>query len=214
MKKTFVIISVLFFYSCASNTDIETIINDYCNCCKNILEAEKNRTTKKIKLENCALNYINSIDKLELNSLYKPFFIGRLEKKMKNNCSECADFEELYKEKRIITENLTNQPHRCKEYFIDGRYRPIGIEENIVIIRKDSNNIVEYLDLGYTSKFTVKWVSDCSYYLIMKETTRPDITTMIGDSMLVRIINISNDTIDYEVDIDDWTYPQKMRKIN
>ena len=214
MKARLLLLFVFLLFSCTVNKDDARIAANFCNCNNSIMNSGEDLTTKRVKLEDCYFMLLREIDSKSSDSISRDILVGNVAKLIETKCSEFDNFEKLYNHKRSISVDLEKNLFKCREYFIDGEYVPVGINVPIRIIRRGTKNIVKYSDYGCESVFETTWIDDCKYYLIQKSTSCLDQSNMNGDSMLVRVINIKSDTIHYEVDMDSKTFPQIMRRIN
>jgi hypothetical protein len=207
------LLSGLLLFSCSMHDEANRIAENFCHCKDSIFKGNDDLTSKKIKLEDCFYRLSKEIDHVAKDSASKDTLTARIMKLITRSCPDSFDKEKMFQVKRSINENLKIDSKKCKDYFTDGDYVPAGIQEPIVITRKGNLNIVKRTEFGCESEYEVKWIEDCAYYLILKKTSCKDENRMVGDSLLVRVIDIKNDTIHYEIDIKSRTFPQMMRKL-
>ena len=221
-KGLFLPLLVIFNLTCTSIEDVDKIANRIAEnnhiCIESILKSNDDLTSKRIKLEKCAYDMYKEIERESKDSISRKELYDKV---AQIRLKKYSDFEKLYKlfdEKRQMTLSLQNNSNNCKEYFKDGDYVPVGNDMPIIIKRIGLKNIAKYTDTGYESISEVKWIDNCKYYLILKTTNCPEDINWIGDSLLVRVIDIKSDTIHFEIDMkignEIKTFPSIMRRIN
>jgi hypothetical protein len=214
MKNKVLLLLGFILFSCSINKNAAIIAENFCNCNDSIMKSDEDLNIKRVKLEDCHFNLSRDIDRISKDSISKVRLSSTVTKLIESSCSEYYIIGNLYNQKRSIATDLEKNSFRCREFFIDGEYVPVGVNVPLRVIRKGAENIVKYLDYGCESIFEVKWIDDCEYYLIQKSTSCFDQEILNGDSLLVRIIEIKNDTVHYEIDKDSNTYPQILKRVN
>ena len=81
------------------------------------------------------------------------------------------------------------------------------------IFRNDSIQIESSIATGIEVTGKVKWKSECEYEIIYVKTNHPKLQKMIGKKVEVKILNIKNDTITYEITNDTLIIDSKMVKV-
>lgn len=214
-KGTLLSVFILFLFSCknSNNNDIERIADDFCNCCDINLKSSDDIKTKRIKSNECLNILFQEIEKKTEDSTARNLLFLDIKKLISEKCPDCLEKSTAKVDKHgIISEAIKKNPQLCKEFFKDGDYFLVGTNQNIVITRKGSKNIVKYLDTGNESVFEIVWIDDCSYYLLLKNTNFSQETNFVGDTMLVKVLDIKGDTVHYDINIKSATYPQIMRR--
>jgi len=219
--KTLLILIGLCSLSCSLNNDkdktAKVIADNYCNCKEKIFSSDDNIVNKKIKFEDCAYDLFRAVENISEDSIYKEALYHLILQIIEDKCSD-SEIKKLFNEKTQISNNLKNKPNQCKEYFKDGDYIFVGVEEPMIITRKGLKNYVKYSNSGCETVSDILWIDDCQYYLILRKSNCPMFVGSIGDSLLVRVISIINDTINYEIDYEIEnevkTFPGIMKRVN
>ena len=85
--------------------------------------------------------------------------------------------------------------------------------ENVYVDFFETEQIEYYQKRKYFIKSDIKWVSDCEYYLIVKEITLPNYPFKIGTKLHVVITKIKRDKIYYKSTFDNRTWEGKFKKL-
>ncbi len=203
----------LLLLSCSTKKIATKIANDFCNCTDSIMNLNIDLTTKKNKLEVCGFYYFQDIEKNSIDNISKKKLEKSVFKRIKSTCPYISKYKDMFNVKRTISDSLSSNSYKCKDFFIDGEYMPIGSDLPIKIIRKGAENIVVNTESKCETIYTVEWISDCEYFLILKADNCMNRTNLLEDSLFVRIIDIKNDTIHYDLDVDSSTFPQLMKRL-
>lgn len=112
---------------------------------------------------------------------------------------------------------FTKQEHDCA-YFKTGTFSLIDSEKNLntTIVRTDSlqtetNNIT-----GAVTKASVTWTDSCTYQMTYLESSSEAAGNIIGKTLVVRMVNIENETYNYTAKLkgSNYTSGNSITKIN
>lgn len=228
MKLTFFILSILLLTSCGQGVEInqdnkeaeeptdkqiDKIANEFCNCCDSVMKSNEDHISKKVKIGSCFYTMENAIDSMSRDTKMSERYLIESKEKIKKLCPNYIDIKYMFSDKTEISNSLKQNPNKCKDYFKDGDYVPVGINSPIVVTRKGTKNIVKYGKENCESVSDVLWVNDCEYYLTLRSSTCKLDGHNIGDQVLVKVTDIRGDTIYYELKMGSGSFPQMMRRV-
>lgn len=211
------ILLLIFSFGCSPQREINKISKKACSCGTKILSSDVDNTTKKIQMDDCLFGLDRDIKSAEQILQAKGKDVNNIRslsyQKIEKSCKLFSTLAVLHKEKRKISDSLSKNPSLCKEFLTDGNYRVVGSNVPIEVVRKGNLNIARFTDLNCETIYKITWVNECSYYLELIETDCEDFKESIGLTIYIRIIEIIDDTIHYDLDAETGTYPQIMRKV-
>lgn len=213
MKYLFVLFLGFLSSSCTMKNDATKVAEKFCNCSDSIMKNNSDVHKRNIELEDCFQLVLNEIQNHSNDSVSRYHFGLNVSNMIKTNCANWPTIEKNYKTKTQTSEVLKREPRKCREFFVDGEYEILGNNVPMKIIRKGNENISRRTDIGCETKFEIQWIDDCTYNLISKSTNCVDERHLMGDTILVRVVEIKYDTVHYELEAHSFTFPQIMRKI-
>lgn len=84
----------------------------------------------------------------------------------------------------------------------------------MVKVQFKGNNHTELHNNGkHFIKSDIEWISDCKYYLTVKETNFPDFPFKTGTKILVEITKTNGDNVYYKSSINNQNWEGKLTKI-
>ena len=86
--------------------------------------------------------------------------------------------------------------------------------KDVVQVQFDGNNHTELHNNGkHYIKSTIEWISDCKYYLTVKETNLSNISIKKGNKILVEVIKVKGDNVYYKSSFNKRNWEGKLTKI-
>jgi len=210
--------SIIIFLSCEQQCPMEKMAEDmaidFCHCVDSIKKTDyKSEDELKVKLDECLIKYSLNMVKMNLDSSGILMLNEKVKNYLNENCPNLVT-KDMFSKWRKTSINTKINPSKCKEFFTDGEYALVGVNINVRIIRKGNKNINIINDLNCYSLSEVVWLDDCKYKLVMLETDCIQDKYMIGQSSMIKIIDIKGDTVYYDMELNGLIKPGIMRKIS
>jgi len=197
------ILAMVFLLDSCSQKEIKIDTSETCNCVSQVSTAVKSRKQYERKINNCfhKLNQqiLDSIQKYQgevasstiISTGYSNLYA----------CQQMGKHRELLDSLRntVVTTNIEDKS-TCS-ILKSGKFKIASYDEEILINQTDQTQFIRYPERNNTyERSTVKWIDECSYYLIFEETDDVFVRDVYkkGDTSTIRLLEISNDTITYE----------------
>jgi hypothetical protein len=84
--------------------------------------------------------------------------------------------------------------------------------KKVLVIFKENNYIEYHNNREYFIKAEVQWISDCQYYLTIKEANLPRFPFKIGTKLRIAVTKVRGDKIYYESTLGGKTWEGKLTK--
>jgi len=198
---------------------IDSLAKLQCDCYDYTLTIEDDNQMKFYGL-NCtsslvkyltSINYENNNSEIKRN--YELEIFNLVGQKVSQNCESFFTFGSILQTKREISTHLLENPE-LKEFLYNGKFTSLEIDENIITSINENFMKIDFIDLGYFSKLKIEWINDFEYYQIFQESNHPFYSWIKeGDTTIVRIIDINDSIIEYDMIKPYFIYPGKMKII-
>lgn len=87
-------------------------------------------------------------------------------------------------------------------------------QKDDILVEFKENEFIEYhQDKKYFIKSSIEWVSDCEYYLTVKEATLPDFPFGKGTKLHIVVNKVKGSKVFYTSSMNGRTWQGKMKKI-
>jgi hypothetical protein len=198
----------------AQNEKKNVIIDSTCSCIGNAIDSEENtKFDFEYNFDNCMERLVLSLSKLD--SKYEdPKEINTfIHSDLKEGCSRYHEVDSLKRLYSTHTFDVIASPEDCS-IMKSGVFMSYGDKDSLRITMNKKEQIIKYPDGTYT-KSKIKWLSDCSYQVIRKESTNAeDAQIKAGHKMTIKIIYVKDERIIfYEMLLNNKAYSGRMIKL-
>jgi hypothetical protein len=199
---------------------IDSLSELECDCYKQALEIPDDNKMKLYGL-NCnsiLIKYLASCKyknaDTDLKRKYEIQVFELTGKKLAEICQSSFTFLSQLNVERETKQNLINNPELV-ELVKMGKFKNMELDENTLVTIDENSSRTDFIDLDYYSSSRIDWVNEFEYYLIFEETNHPLYSWINkGDTTLVRIIDIRDSIIEYDMIRKRLIYPGIMKKID
>lgn len=213
MKSSFLVaILLVTINDCFSQ---EKIFQSTCDCFAKLPASNLDKIDFQFAIESC-------FDQAEAKAISlkskdsSETFIRKFLVKLAADCQH-------YNKAKTISDKLTLQKSEmkikdrktCKQMMLTGDFKDKRRNDKITMSMRDSVQFVKFGDDGTYTKYKIEWIDDCSYKTIFIESTRPLENSLVskGDEREVRIIDIRDNEVTYEVGMFGRWFAGKLTKI-
>ena len=217
MKHLLFALSVLLISSISKGQDDQkkNIIDSTCTCIGNAIDNEENtKFDFEYDFDICMDSLVSRLSKYD--SKYKDVNEVNtfIHSELKENCDRYREVDSLKALYRNSTFDIIATPEECS-IMKSGVYMNYGDQDSIRITMNKKEQVINYPDGTYT-KAKIKWIDDCSYKVIRKESTNADDSKIKpGHEMTVKIIYVKDKRIIfYEILLNNKSYSGRMVKLS
>ena len=205
---------VLVLLSCRDKDIAVVLAQDYCDCCDDAMNGNYRYAERYYKFHICYGNLLISIDQQTGKKLDQYLLRQQVYDIISERRPGYLYYKQHFTEVRETSDDLLVNPGKCRAAFGEGLFDAGNFIEPVFVTRKDSKHLITYVESNFKTLYKVIWIDDCSHYMILESTTRPDQMKRIGDTSFIKIIEVRGDTIDIDVTRKDSHYPQLFIKIH
>lgn len=209
------IVILITFNAKAQNDKKESIIDSTCTCIGNAIDNEENtKFDFEYDFGICMDSLVSQLrnydskytDPNEVNTF--------IHTEIKENCNRYSEVDSLKALYAKHSFDIIATPEECS-IMKNGVFMNHGDQDSLRITMKNDEQIINYPDGTYT-KAKIKWIDDCSYKVIRKESTNAeDSRIKPGHEMTIKIIYVKdNRIIFYEMLLNDKAYSGRMIKLS
>ena len=90
-------------------------------------------------------------------------------------------------------------------------YRNQG--KNVLVVFKGNKHAEYHNDKKFYIKSDIEWVSDCEYYLIIKETTLPNFPFKMGTKLHIEVSKVKGKKVYYKSTLGGRSWEGRLTKI-
>jgi hypothetical protein len=84
--------------------------------------------------------------------------------------------------------------------------------KEVLVVFKDNSHIEYHNNKEHFIKSEIQWVSDCEYYLTIKETTLPRFPFKIGSKLHIVVTKVKGNKVYYRSTLEGKTWEGKLTK--
>ena len=218
ISKSYLLLTLLFPAIIACTHKSVPFIQEHCACFDSITYLPINRITYEKAVNNCLYEVqraINETLKNEPDTTKHSVLVDQ--------CYLTLEDCDSYQMHLTHMDKLSATPNRSKIKNADdcaimksGKFENISWNEKIIISKTPTEEIITYLDRGGVyDKLKIEWIDSCSYKMILTETNDHEqaATKQLGDAYFVRILEVSGDTVMYELNLRGFLQLGQLRKL-
>lgn len=196
---------------------IDSLANLQCQCFDKALEIKDATKMKLFGLNSyssmtsyfASLTYSNE----DLKKKYEKKVFDLVGEAVYNTCPSFMTFASKLNQKRKISIHLKENPELV-DIAKTGKFINLEVDEEIVTTLYSDRLHTDYKDLNYYSLSKIEWINEFTYLDIFQESNHPYFSWKSkGDTTIVRIIDIKNSIVDYDMISPGVVYPGLMKKI-
>lgn len=210
LKSLPIILSVFILFSCGSSDDapMKSSTELLCDCLKAIADSDNAQFINQ-EMENC-FDKVKS-EKIEGSTLTPENIIDA-------TYLSCAKFSELVgNQQNMILNPILNDSAfdttNCKIAH-NGKFKYISPDQSESYFIVDGIEAIYQFE-GQEVYYEMEWLSDCKYKAtVTKNLSKPKMPPNVGESFLIEIIDVHDDTLTLKTQLDGNDLMYQMLKIN
>ncbi|MCI2229977.1 hypothetical protein MC378_12435 [Polaribacter sp. MSW13] len=86
-------------------------------------------------------------------------------------------------------------------------------KKDVLVVFKDKKHVEYHNNMAHYIKSDIDWVSDCEYYLEIKETTLPNFPFKMGTRLHIKITKVSGKKVYYTSSLAGRTWEGRLTKV-
>jgi hypothetical protein len=94
----------------------------------------------------------------------------------------------------------------------DGVFTYKNGKENVLVLFNGNEHVEYHNDKKYFIKSTIQWISDCEYYLTLKEITLPNLPFKAGTKLHIKITKVNGDKVYYKSTLGSRSWEGRLTK--
>ena len=86
-------------------------------------------------------------------------------------------------------------------------------KKNVLVVFKENKHVEYHNNKEYYIKSDIEWVNDCEYYLIIRESTLPNLPFKVGTKVHIVVNKVRDEKVYYTATLDERSWEGRMTKV-
>ena len=86
-------------------------------------------------------------------------------------------------------------------------------QKDVLVVFKENEHIEYHNNKAYFIKSDIDWISECEYYLVIKETTLPNFPFKMGTKLHIKVNRVKGKKVYYTSSLGGRTWEGRLTKI-